>query len=302
MMKKIFPFILILISTAVQAETKNCSVQMFSKVYRLETNQPLTSSDIIQTSDCDPLILNKISTLISNSSGTVGADFLKRETSKDFVDVNINITPRKTSLLELNSTMRDQLTSGTNLYFLDTKSLNGLRTLGLIEGEQLKINCESCSTFGEKNIKLDIANPLTNSTRALWFTSKIMAKIKVFKAKRSLSFQQKHLEATDFYEDEIYSMNPDNVVTTLDNIHFYKANKTIIQGAVVSNMDLQPVNLVNFGTPVSVILKNQNINLSRKAIPIRSAMFGETIELKNPGNNKIIAGKVIDYNKVVIEL
>ena len=37
-------------------------------------------------------------------------------------------------------------------------------------------------------------------------------------------------------------------------------------------------------------------------MPSRSAQFGETIELKNPSNNKIIVGKVVDYNKVVIEL
>jgi len=37
-------------------------------------------------------------------------------------------------------------------------------------------------------------------------------------------------------------------------------------------------------------------------MPTRSAQFGESIELRNPNNNKIMAGKVVDYNKVVIEL
>jgi len=301
-MKKVFSLILVLISLRAAAESQTCGVQLFSKVYRLENNQALNSSDIIQASDCDSLVLNKISQLVSGSNGTISAELLKREVAKDFNNINLEISPRKTALLDLNNSMREQLTGGTNLYFLDTKSLNGLRTVGLVEGEQLKVNCESCSTFGEKNLKLDISNPIANTTRTLWFSSKIMAKIKVFKARRSISFQQKHLEADDFYADEIYSLSPDNVVTSLENIHFYKSNKTIIQGAVVSNMDLQAVNLVNFGTPVSVTLKNANINLSRKAIPNRSALFGETIELKNPSNNKVISGKVVDYNKVVIEL
>ncbi len=302
MMKKLILFILFTLSLNASAETASCSVELFSKVYRLENNQTLNSSDIVHSSTCDSLVLNKISQIISNSNGAVGADFLKREIEKDFQSLSVNITPRKLSFLELNTTLREQLTNSSNLYFLDSKSLNGLRTLGLIEGEQLKANCESCSSFGEKNIKIDIVNPLANSTRTVWFSSRIMAKIKVFKAKRNLSFQQKHLEAADFYADEIYSGNPDNLVTTLDNIHFYKANKTIIQGAAVSNFDLQPVNLINFGTPVNVVLKNQNINLQRTALPTRSAIAGEIIELKNPNNNKMIAGKVVDYNKVVIEL
>lgn len=301
-MKIFVPFFLFLVSLSVQAKTKSCAVHLFSKVYRLESNQTLNSSDLVQASDCDSLMLNKISQIVSNSNGTIAANFLTRELAKDFTDINVEISPYKTALLDLNSSMRDQMTSGTNLYFLDTRSLNGIRTLGLTEGEQLKVNCESCSNFGEKNIKIDITNPLANTTRTLWFTSKIMAKIKVFKARRSLSFQQKHLEAEDLYADEIYSMNPDNIVTTLENIHFYKTNKTIIQGAIISNMDLQSVNLVNFGTTVNAILKNSTISLTRKAVPVRSATFGETIELKTQGNNKTITGKVVDYNKVVIEL
>ncbi len=302
-------YLTILFSFAVSAETKSaakpsnsCTLELFSKVYRLDANQTLSANDIIKTTNCENEISAKVSQIISNSSGSVGSDFLKRELAKDFPNNQLEISPRKLSLLELNITFRDQLTAGSNLYFLDSKSLNGIKTLGLVEGEQVKAYCESCNSFGEKNIKIDIANPLSNSTRTLWFSTRIMAKVKVYKAKRNLSFQQRHLESDDFYEDNIFTSTPDNVVTSLNNIHFYRANRTILQGATVSNLDLQPVNLINFGTPVNVILKNQNINLQRTAMPTRSALFGEIIELKNPNNNKIIAGKVVDYNKVVIEL
>ena len=301
MIKLMFLFILSF-SSLVSAEDLKCSIELYSKVYRLDSAQELTANDIAYKNDCDVTVLNKLSQIISSSTGTVGVDFLNRELSKEFSKLNIQISPRKLSLLELNSTFRDQLTNETNLFFLDTKSLNGIKSLGLLENEQLKANCESCNSFGEKNIKIDIVNPMANSTRTLWFSSKIMAKIKVFKANRNISFQQGHLEATDFYQDEIYTGNPENVLTSIDNIHFYRANRTLIQGAPISNLDLQPVNLINYGTPVNVLLKNQNINLQRTAMPTRSAQFGETIELKNPSNNKIIAGKVVDYNKVVIEL
>lgn len=308
-MKIILSYFILLFSFVSSAEVANevttkgmCSVELFSKVYRLEVNQTLSSRDIIKTTDCDNAVAEKISQIISNSSGSVGSDFLKRELAKDFPGTDINFTPRKLSLLELNLTLRDQLTAGTNLYFLDSKSLNGIKSMGLIESEQVKVYCESCNSFGEKNVKIDITNPLSGTTRTLWFSTKIMAKIKVFKAKRNLSFQQKHLENSDFYEDNIFTSTPDNVVTSMENIHFYKANRTILQGATLSGLDLHPVNLVTFGTPVNVVLKNQNINLQRTAMPIKSALFGEIIELKNPNNNKIIAGKVVDYNKVVIEL
>lgn len=281
---------------------KICSLNFYTKIYRLEKNQALSANDILVKNNCNEAVANKMAQLISSSEGSLSSDFLQREIKKDFSDLKIEITPRKISLLDLNATMREQLLAGTNLYFLNSRSLNGLRTLGMVEGEQISLNCESCNTYGEKNIKIDIINPLTNSMRTVWFNSKIMAKIKVFKAKRSIGFQQKSLSVDDFYSDEIYSMTPDSVLSSLDNIHFYKVNKTLIQGAVVSNLDLQPVNLISFGTPVTVILKSNNINLQRTAMPTRSAQFGESIELRNPSNNKTLAGKVVDYNKVVIEL
>lgn len=301
-MKKLITIFIFFVSLNAFAEGGSCSINLYSKIYRLESNQGLNSSDIIHSSTCDQAITLKISQLLTNSTGTVGADFLKRELAKDFKNQEIEITPRKFSLLDLNSSLKEQLSNDSNLYFFNSKSLNGIKTLGLVEGEQLKATCESCNGFGEKNIKVDIANPVTNTLRSLWFSTQIMAKIKIFKAKRNLSFQQKHLENNDFYQDEIYTTNPENLLTSLDNINFYKANKTIVQGSTVSNLDIQPVNLISFGTPVNVTLKNQNINLQKTAMPTRSALFGEVVELRNPGSNKIIAGKVVDYNKVVIEL
>lgn len=298
----IFSFQLMAETSLEKAAPNECSVDLFAKIYRLEIQQTLNINDIIKKTDCSEAVSQKISQIIANSAGTVGSDFLKRELLKEFPEQTITILPRKLSLLELNLTLRDQLTSETNFYFIDTKSLNGIRTLGLSEGEQLRTTCESCNSFGEKNLKIDIVNPISNTSRTLWFSSRIMAKVKVFKARRNLSFQQSHFESEDFYSEDIYTSSPDNVLTSLKNIEFYKANRTILQGSAVSNLDLQPVNLINFGTPVNVILNSHNINLQRTAMPIRSARFGEIIELKNPNNNKIIAGKVVDYNKVVIEL
>jgi flagella basal body P-ring formation protein FlgA len=304
---KIIFFLLLKIASTVMAQEANspeltCNLEFFSKVYRLETNQNLSNEDIVFKSNCSVLILNKISQLISTSSGTVGTDFIKREIAKEFKNQKIEITPRKLTLLDFNSSLKEQLTNNSNLFFLNTKSLNTLKSISLLDGEQLKASCDSCNNYGEKNIKVDIFRPTESKSRALWFSSTVMAKVKVYKAKRNLSYQQKSLEEVDFYIDEIFSSTPDNSLTSLNNIQFFKTNKNILQGSVVSNLDLQPVNLINYGTPVNVTLKNQNINLQRTAMPARSAFFGEVIELRNPNNNKIIAGKVVDFNKVVIEL
>lgn len=283
------------------AYSKECSIETFSKIYRTHKTQVIQTKDFVIQSNCDNEILNKISVLLTSTEGTVGTDFLINEILREHHQLEISFSLKKISLLDLSEAFKEQLASGTNLSFLQNRSLNGLNTLGLLEGEQMRAICDSCQTLGEKTIKIDIVNPIKNSNRALWFNSKIMAKIKVVKASRNISFQQKNLNSKDFYFDEINTMSADNSLTTLDNIQFYKSNKTILQNTVVSNVDLQAINLVNNGTPVQVTLLNQNISLHKNAMPLRSARFGDIVELKGP-NNKNISGKVVDFNKVVIEL
>ena len=294
-------FFTVLLFTSFNLIASECGIELYSKVYRLTDNQILQARDLVKNTTCSPEIANKLSSLISSSQGAVGTDFLRKELQKDFPDLEINFVNKKLSLLSLANSMKDQLLPDSNLFFSQTRSLNGISSLGLSEGEHLRPICDSCTNFGEKNIKIDIINVVDNTNRTLWFATKVMAKVKVVKAKRSISFQQKSLDPQDFYIDEVMTMTPDNALTTLDNIRFYKSNKTILQNAVVSNMDIQSVNLINFGTLVNVSLVSSTISLQKIAMPIRSARFGEMVELKGP-NNKNIAGKVVDYNKVVIEL
>ena len=297
-MKYFFTFLIFISFNLAASE---CEVELFSKIYRMNANQALLARDLVKSSTCSPEITNKLAMLVTSSEGVVGSDFLKTELQKDFPDINIFFISKKLSLMDLNSVLKEQLLANSNLYFSQIKSLNGVSTLGIVEGEQLRSICDSCQSFGEKNIKIDITNIVSNTTRSMWFASKIMAKVKVVKAKRNISFQQKALDANDFYFEEVMTMSPENALTTLDNIGFYKSNKTIVQDSIVSNLDLQAVNLINYGTPVSITLQNQNISLQKTAMPVRSARFGEVIELKGL-NNKNIAGKVVGFNKVVIEL
>jgi flagella basal body P-ring formation protein FlgA len=294
-MIKFFSFFIFFSLQILKAET--CSVDLYSKIYRFDSSQPLTQSEFIKGSNCYLKTLNQVGQLISRQKGEFSITQIENEIGNGIV----HITPRKIQLLDLSTVLRDQLVVNSNLYFFDIRSLNGLKNISLSEEESLKASCESCTSYGEKNIKIDIYNPISNNLKSNWIVTKIFAKIKVFKAKRSLSFQTSKLSPEDFYEDETFTMMPESILGTLEHIEFFKPNKTIIQGATILSMDLQPINIVTFGIPVKAILKNSSINLSKMASPTRSAQFGEMVEIKI-NNNKSITGKVIDYNQVVIEL
>lgn len=274
-----------------------CNLELPAKIYRLDKTQNILAKDVVRNSTCNEEINNKVINLLNNNSGDLFVSAIENQIGNQ----NLHITPRKIIIANLADIFREQLTAESNLYFFDVRSIGQASTLNLDEAENIRAICESCNTYGSKNIKIEITNSLTGNIKAFWYTSKIFAKVKVIKAKQTLSFQQKNLSAQDFYQDETFTMLPDNLLGSLENIQFYKPTKTIMVGTIVTNMDIAPVNLVTYGTPAKVVLKNQTISLVKMATPIRSAQYGESVELKI-GNNKTISGKVIDFNQVVIEL
>lgn len=282
---------------SLNAWAEPCNLELPAKIYRLDKTQNILAKDVVKNSTCSDEINNKVVNLLNNSTGDLFVSTFENQIGNQ----NLHITPRKITLGILADVFREQLTAESNLYFFDVRSVGQSSTLNLDEAETVRSICESCNSYGSKNIKIEITNNLTGNMKAFWYSSKIFAKVKVIKAKQTLSFQQKSLSSQDFYQDETYTMLPDNLLGSLDNIQFYKPTKTIMAGSVVTNMDIAPVNLVTYGTPAKVVLKNQTISLVKMATPIRSAQYGESVELK-VGNNKTITGKVIDFNQVVIEL
>ena len=170
---KYFSFLLLFSSFNLAAS--ECEVELFSKVYRMNANQVLQARDLVKDSTCSPEISNKLATLVTSSEGVVGSDFLKTEIQKDFPDLSISFTNKKLSLMDLNLALKNQLLPNSNLFFSQARSLNGISTLGLAEGEQMSAVCDSCQNFGEKNIKVNIINIyiriIFHKSNSVWIVS-----------------------------------------------------------------------------------------------------------------------------------
>lgn len=277
-----------------------CEVELFDKVYKVQKEQRLQAKDLIRSSNCQHDVLAKIAQILSNADGTIGSDFIEQELQKD-LNTKIEITSKKISIFDLNDVIKTKLILDPSLEFTDYKSLSSQPTINLSQSENLSVSCENCRSLGEKNIKVDVISPLNGQNKSVWFTAKLNSRIMAVKARKNISFQQTNLSADDFVIEETLTTHPENILTSLDNIHFYRANRLILQNSIVSTMDILPINLVNYGTPVKAVLNSDSIALERVLLPARSARFNEMIELNGPNNKKII-GKVIDFNKVVIDL
>ena len=88
----------------------------------------------------------------------------------------------------------------------------------------------------------------------------------------------------------------------MDKIIFFKPTKTLKKGVPLLKRNLVPVKLVRSFAPVKIILSNKGIKLSGIAIAKKGGHYGEVIPLKNKKGKRIIFGKIIDFNKVKIEL
>lgn len=286
-----------------ERDTKEeCTLETYAHIYRLAPSQYLAPKDVVKSSNCDNLIINKFTQILMSLEGVALSNVLENELREDFKNTRITLSPAKIYVGNLNDYLKSNLANDTNLFFTDTKLASAKKVLTLNEEEQLEVACENCLNYGDKSIKIDIIHPINATRVSQWLSTKVTAKISVLKANKNIGLQNEGFKKDDFITEDLLTTQPDKFISQFDAIKFYKPNKVIIQGMPLTNQDITPMQLVRYGTPVKIVLKNSNISIIKTAIPHKSANFGETIELKNPSNNKLISGKVVDFNKVLIEL
>ncbi|MCK6593607.1 MAG: flagellar basal body P-ring formation chaperone FlgA [Bacteriovoracaceae bacterium] len=281
---------------------EECTIETFASIYRLSPSQYFAPKDVIKSSNCDNLVINKFTQILMSLEGIALSNVLEKELSEDFKNIKITLNPAKIFVGNLNDYLKTNLANETNLFFTDTRLSSTKKVLTLNEEELIEVSCESCLSYGDKNIKIDLVHPINATRISQWLSTKVTAKITVLKANKNINLQNEGFKKDDFITEDLLTTQPDKFISQFEMIKFYKPNKVIIQGMPLTNQDIAPLQLVRYGTPVKVVLKNNNISIIKSAIPHKSANFGETIELKNPSNNKLISGKVVDFNKVLIEL
>lgn len=248
-------------------------------------------------SNCTNEQENKISNFIDDFEGTLSNRSLLVETG-----VKANLKNR-TELIELNSLLNKRVEKDKEWRFVSS-SLTGQNegVIKISENESLSIRCDHCSNTGTKNIKIEIYDALGSRYRYLWAQTDLAAKTAALFPVRSLPVNNTALTPADFEKRNIYHTRPEQFFTQPNQLVFYKVNKPKSKGEAIKFQDLTPVNLVKMGQPTTVILKNGAIRLETTAISSQSGKLGQQIRLKNPNSKRTIIGKVINFNKVEVEL
>lgn len=255
-------------------------------------------SNALVFENCTEKFEEKVVSLINDYSGTVSKRVLvteiktknftlsndfKVQTLADFINEQINL-PEDWKLIN------PRPTGGTKGLIVKNKK------------ESISVECSLCQNTGEKTIKLELVDAVNNRYQNFWITAEVAVKTQALVSETNLKVDNSPLSPGQFTLKTLYSSKPERFFLSKDKIVFYKVNKPINKGEMLNYSDLSPVNLVQMGRPVSVVLKNNALVLEGSAIASQSGKLGERIRLKNTRTNKVIIGKIIDFNKAEVEL
>ena len=282
------------------AWSKPCQIDMYAKNYLLSDSSVKLSKTLIKKSTCDFSVVNEFVRFIIDTRGNTSGKQISRVFSS-LVNKPITIKPDRISVFKLEDYLTERLSFSKDWFIREIKIPNNLSAITLDEKDSLTIDCPSCNYPGNKSIRVIVNNSIANINKYHMLTAKLQVKTKALVPRGVIKLDNQPLSLKMFKEVEVFTEDPSTLFTNGKTLGFYKVNKSINARAILIN-DLVPVSLVRAGIPTSVILESGTISLKSTATPMRSGKLGDTIQLRSQRSNKIIVGKVIDYNKVSIEL
>lgn len=253
----------------------------------------MIDQDIIKNSDCSNSINSRFVDLIQSADGKVSNSFVKKYLGNN--ENQIEISPKVIEVKKISHILNEKLNLDS-LFIINVSSLHGKSSLNLSANENFSVKCNACDSMGLKNLKVTFKN------KSIWFSAKLGQNVSVLKPIQHLNRQTPVLSKKDFVTSKIQVYQRTNHFTDLDNIQFYRLNRNLNAHDFLKNTDVTPKSLVNFGQKVHLKIKTKTIELKSVGIAKKGGKLGDFIEVQNIKTKKIFLGKIVDFNKVVVEI
>lgn len=281
---------------------KECSIKSYDKIFYIPTKGNKIHKSLIKESDCPTSIQSAFIEKIYQSSGLLTSRVLNYDNRFKKSGFTVRLVPNRIRVSNLKESLKEEFNLDNLWSFSKLKFVTKKTTLALSKEDSLSFACEFCHTTGEKTISLTVYNPIKNYSKTYWANATVLVATKVLIPNRPISPSEPQLTPSDFKLKYLSVTRPEKYFTNIEQLVFYKVNKPISANDGLLFNDLVPVNLVSAGTPTKIILKSKTLQVEGTAIPSQSGKFGEVIKLRNPKTNRIITGKVVDFNKVMVDL
>jgi len=282
---------LLLLSIFTLSAYSQCKIESFGVIIKF--NKILDNS-VISKSNCSDKANGAFISFISNIDGDIPSQQLENIFKSEH-KLNIKFKPNKIKVISANDFIEENL-SLKNIYVKDVHSLYGNASLNTNKKNSLKVVCSNCDSPGEKNVKL------IHQSEQIWLSAEFLIKRRAFSLKSDISPFKDLLGKSLVEEVSILDAGNDQLFSDYENIKFYRANKNLRKGQVLKQNDLSPKTLVQYNQNVEVTIRGDKVALKSQALSRQSGKLGDVINLYNPKTKKMIKAKVIDFNKVLIEL
>ena len=248
--------------------------------------------------NCDQDILNEVSATLRSVEGKItSAQFSAILKLKNQL---VHIQPELIQVQHLKHLIREQLHIPSGIQLRALEAVNTPNYIAVASGDRIEVQCIGCLFGQQQPININIVG-FDGSEKSIIVKADFK---KMVRAYRVSTFHPafSELTAESLTEELIEAIPHTDLMTELETLKFYKLNKPVKAGELLRKSDLNAQNLVRAGTQTEVIIENSLLKLKTTGISRSNGTLGQFVEVFHPKKNKKYQGKVIDINKVLVEL
>lgn len=250
------------------------------------------------STECTDQALSEINQTLLSVEGKISSFRLKEILKAKNQDVNIQ--PGLIQVQHLSHMVREQILLPSGVQLRSAEAINAPNYLVLSEGERVEVQCQGCLFSSQQPLNVMVTG-YDGNTRSITVRGNFKKMVKAFKVTESKAAFSDVSKAS-LKEVFVESIPHTDLVTDLETLHFYKLNKPLRAGELLRQSDLNALNLVRAGNKTEVIIENALVKLKTNGISRSNGSIGQFVEVYHPQKNKKYLGKVIDLNKVLIDL
>lgn len=292
MMKIFYLFLTIVLSIDLWA----CEVHLPERILILSSMGDLQTSYL--ANECSDSQIRALNSVLNELEGKISR--LQLEELLRAKNQNIEIQPSHTQVQQFKNLAREHLLIPKDTHISSAKSELGANYIILNPSDMIQIECSQC-LYGSNqalNVKIQKLNGLIDSHTISADFKKMVSAYRV----RHFTPAFVEISPEVISKESIESIPHTELFNDLKNLKFYRTNKPLRPGELIKFSDLTAQQLVRAGFKTDVLIENKLIRLQTSGISRSSGSIGQFVEVFHPQKNKKYLGKVIDINKVVVEL
>ncbi len=252
----------------------------------------------IHHSGCTDETIKEFAGILGSMEGKIPAYQLKR-----MLKVNneaINIQPAQIQIQHLSHLIREQMPLPSGIHLKSLSAINTSEVLTLTEGDKIQVECTNCLYGVNQPINVNVTG-FDGSQRSLVVEASFRKMVRAYKV-QTFHPAFSEISSSSLTEELVEAIPHTDLVTDLSTLKFFKVNKPIKAGSLLRRSDLNALNLVKAGLKTEVIIENSLLKLKTHGVSRGNGSLGDFVEVFHPQKNKKYLGKVIDINKVLVEL